>query len=150
MCLFIRRFSSFDTLLLARQKVRYLVLKGKNYEWVERTIKDIALPFWQAAMVGCSTSDYVFSKGLRPGTGTIRAEQISRRWRKHIKGKLGIDCDFYSLKHLNTDQTAALLDLKTAAVHNSHKSTKTTLTYAVNERERVHQKLKEVNNGFTY
>ncbi|WP_162944848.1 tyrosine-type recombinase/integrase [Flavisolibacter nicotianae] len=133
---------------LKRQKVRYLVLKGKNYEWVERTIKDIAVPFWQAAMEGCSKGDYVFSKGLQPGASSIRAEQISRRWRKHIKGKLGIDCDFYSLKHLNTDQTAALLDLKTASAHNSHKSTKTTLTYAVNERERVHQKLKEVNNSF--
>ena len=66
----------------------------------------------------------------------------------HIKNKLGIECDFYSLKHLNTDQTSAELGLNAAAAHNSHKSTAITMTYAVNERERVHEQLKKVNNGF--
>jgi len=134
---------------LEKQKVKYLVLKGQQHEWVERTIKDIALPFWQSALHNCGPKDYVFSVGLKPGGRPIRPEQISRRWRIHIKKKLGIHCDFYSLKHLNTDQTAAAIDLKTASAHNSHKSTKTTLTYAVNEKERVHQNIKEVNNSFT-
>lgn len=133
---------------LKTQKVKYLVLKGQQHQWVERTIKDIALPLWNEALKGCRAKDYVFSKGLKPGDTSIRSEQITRRWRTHIKGKLGIDCDFYSLKHLNTDQTSALLDLKTASAHNSHKSTRTTLTYAVNEKERVHQKLKSVQNSF--
>jgi site-specific recombinase XerC len=133
---------------LKKQKVKYLVLKGQQHEWVERTIKDIALPFWQKALENCGSKDYVFSVGLKPGEKAIRAEQISRRWRTHLKKKLGIKCDFYSLKHLNTDQTAALHDLRTASAHNSHKSTKTTLAYAVNEKERVHQKIKEVGNCF--
>lgn len=133
---------------LKRQRVKYLVLKGQSYQWVERTIKDIALPFWRKAMEDCTAKDYVFSKGLRPGANPIRVDQINRRWKRHIKDKLGITCDFYSLKHLNTDQTAALLDLKTASVHNSHKSTGTTLLYAVGEKERVHQKVKEVSNSF--
>ncbi|RYE32379.1 MAG: hypothetical protein EOP48_31075, partial [Sphingobacteriales bacterium] len=100
---------------LKKQKVKYLVLKGQQHEWVERTIKDIALPFWQSALENCGPKDYVFSVGLKPGKKPIRPEQITRRWRTHIKKKLGIECDFYSLKHLNTDQTAAALDLKTAA-----------------------------------
>jgi len=133
---------------LVKQKIKFLVLKGQEYEWVERTIKDIALPLWKEALGGCGTKDYVFSKGLKPGPSMIRAEQISRRWRTHIKKKLGIECDFYSLKHLNTDQTATILDLKTAAAHNSHKSTKITMSYAVNERERMHEKLKKVENAF--
>ncbi|RZK12872.1 MAG: hypothetical protein EOO43_18405 [Flavobacterium sp.] len=134
---------------LKRQKVKYLVLKGQQYEWVERTIKDIALPFWKEAMKGCGAKDYVFSKGLKPGAKSIRSEQISRRWRRHIKKKLDIDCDFYSLKHLNTDQTAEALDLKTASAHNSHKSTGTTLIYAIGEKDRVHQKIKSVQNSFS-
>lgn len=133
---------------LKRQKVKYLVLKGQSYEWVERTIKDIALPYWRKAMEGCTKDDYVFSKGLRPGARPIRVDQINRRWKRHIKDKLGITCDFYSLKHLNTDQTAALLDLKTASLHNSHKSTGTTLIYAVGEKERTHLKVKQVSNSF--
>jgi hypothetical protein len=134
---------------LKKQKVKYLVLKGQQYEWVERTIKDIALPYWKEAMQGCGAKDFVFSKGLKPGAKSIRSEQISRRWRRHIKKKLDIDCDFYSLKHLNTDQTAEALDLKTASAHNSHKSTGTTLVYAVGEKDRLHQKIKSVQNSFS-
>jgi integrase len=134
---------------LKKQKVKYLVLKGQQNELVERTIKDIALPLWQFAMEGCGPKDFIFSSGLKPGPKAIRAEQISRRWRTHIKKKLGIACDFYSLKHLNTDQTSAILGLNAAAAHNSHKSTIITQTYAVNEKERQHEQLKKINNGFT-
>lgn len=133
---------------LKKQQVTYLVLKGRYHQWVTRTIKDIALPLWIKALEGCSAKDYVFSVGLKPGPRNIREEQISRRWRKHIKNKLGITCDFYSLKHLNTDQTSALLGLNAAAAHNSHKSTAITRVYAVNEDARMHELLKTVNNGF--
>jgi site-specific recombinase XerC len=133
---------------LKKQKVKFLILKGQQYEWVERTIKDIALPLWKHALEGCNGKDFVFSKGLKPGANMIRAEQISRRWRTHVKKKLGIDCDFYSLKHLNTDQTASLLDMQAASAHNSHKSTRITMTYAVNEKQRQHERLKTLQNSF--
>lgn len=133
---------------LKKQKVQYLVLKGRNPQWVERTIKDCALAHWRKAMSGCGPNDYVFSKGLKPGKSCIRNEQIARRWKRHIKVKLGINCDFYSLKHLNTDQTAATLGLTTAAAHNSHLSTNTTMHYAVNEKERMHEKIKSISNHF--
>jgi integrase len=133
---------------LSRQKVKYLVLKGQSYHWVERTIKDSALPFWQEATKGCKPKEFVFSKGLKPGAKQIRSEQIVRRWRLHVKTKLGITCDFYSLKHLNTDQTSAILGLEAASAHNSHKSTGITMMYAVNEKERMHDKLRTVSNQF--
>ena len=100
-------------------------------------------------MEGCGSKDFIFSKGLKPGPKGIRADQISRRWRVHIKKKLGITCDFYSLKHLNTDQTSARLGLSLASAHNSHKSTAITMTYAVNEKERMHEQLKKVRNSFS-
>lgn len=87
---------------LRNQSVRYMVLKGKQYEWVERPIVDEALPFWRMAMQGCRMEDYLFSVGLAPGEKQIRPEQITRRWERHIKGKLGIEATWYSLKHLNT------------------------------------------------
>jgi len=63
--------------------------------------------------------DYIFSKYLETGKTSNRPEQITRRWKRHVKDKLGIEADFYSLKHLNTDETAALLDLGDAAAHES-------------------------------
>ena len=128
--------------------MKYLILKGQQYEWVTRTIKDVALPLWQRALQGCDPKNYIFSVALKPGPNKIREEQISRRWRTHIKEKLGIKCDFYSLKHLNTDQTSAMLGLSMAASHNSHKSIATTRVYAVNEYNRIHEQLKKVDNHF--
>jgi integrase len=133
---------------LKNQRVKYLVLKGSQHEWVYRPIKNIALPLWQDAINGCGPKDFVFSAGLRFGVASIRADQVCRRWRTHVKRKLGINCDFYSLKHLNTDQTSAILGLNAAAAHNSHKSLRTTQAYAVNESNRVHDQIKKLNNGF--
>jgi integrase len=133
---------------LKNQRVKYLMLKGNQHEWVFRTIKDIVLPLWQEALRDCRPKDFVFSIGLRPGTSSIRPDQVCRRWRTHIKKKLGIDCDFYSLKHLNTDQTSAILGLNAAAAHNSHKSLRTTQVYAVYEKNRMDEQIKKLNNGF--
>jgi len=67
--------------------------------------------------------DFVFGKGLCPAKESNRAEQITRRWNVYVKKKLNIEADYYSLKYLNTDETAALLDGNDAAAHNSHTST---------------------------
>lgn len=134
---------------LGLQQFRTLIKKGKNYRWVERTIKDVALPYWIDQMKDCDAEDYVFSKNLTPGPKPIRAEQITRRWRTHIKQKLGITADLYSLKHLNTDETAALTDIHTAAQQNAHTSPVITLKhYAFGESDRKHEKLKKIGNKF--
>lgn len=139
---------------LVRQKVKYLILKGKEYEWKQRTIKDIALPLWKDIMKDCKENDYVFSVGLEPGPKPIRPDQVQHRWRRHIQGKkedgkLGIKCSWYSLKHLNTEQTAKLVGLKIAADQNAHSSTIITMKhYAIGEKERMHEQAKQVNNKF--
>lgn len=133
---------------LKKQAVKVTIIKGSQQREVIKTIKDIALPFWLEAMEGCREDDFVFSKGLRPGGTMIRPEQISRRWRLHVKEKLGIQADMYSLKHLHTDEVASLLSLDAAGKHNSHTSNKTTLIYAVNEKEREAERLKKVGNKF--
>ena len=66
-----------------------------------------------------------------------------------VKVKLGISEDFYSLKHLNLDETSAILDLKDASKMASHTSTAVTKKhYAVNENSRQNTRLKEVDNPF--
>lgn len=133
------------------QGQRYLatIKKGKHYRQEWRTIKDVAVMYWHQAVSGGNPDDYVFSKGLKPGPVPIDAVQISRRWRVHVKDKLGITADFYSLKHLNTDETASQMGIAVAAAHNAHRGTKITIDhYAVGHKERMHQVLKTVDNSF--
>ena len=134
---------------LQTQKYKCLIKKGKAFREVERTIKDVALPYWMEALHNCGKEEIIFSEGLVPGKTVIRPEQITRRWKRHVKEDLGIDADFYSLKHLNTDETAALLGINDAAAHNSHTSTVITMKhYALGEKERQHERLKKVENKF--
>jgi hypothetical protein len=66
-----------------------------------------------------------------------------------VKKKLGVKEDFYSLKHLNLDETASILNINDAAAMASHTSTVITLKhYAVNEKSRQNKRLKLVNNKF--
>lgn len=140
---------------LKKQVVKYLVLKGKGYEWVERPIKNIVLPLWKKAMEGCGTDDYLFSKALKPGAGPIRPEQVTRRWKRHIKAKLDITADLYSLKHLNTTSTIDYLEqyshaeqaTELAAGQTAHKGGAMIVNfYDVKSRERRQEAIRGVDN----
>lgn len=120
--------------------------KGKKRQ-VKKVIKTIALPFWRAQVEGYPTHYYVFGKGLLPGPSPIRPEQVTRRWKRHVKDKLGLNVDLYSLKHLNTDETAALLSLQDAARHNSHTTDVITRKhYAFGEQDRQNERLRNLDN----
>lgn len=134
---------------LKMQKYKSTVKKGTHYREVYRTIKDIALLFWSEQMETCGDEDYVFSRDLMHGPKAIRVDQISRRWKHYVKVPLGITADFYSLKHLNTDATVDALGMADAAAQNAHTSTNMVMkVYAINEKERQHQRLKMLENKF--
>jgi integrase len=126
-----------------------LIKKGNQQKWVKRAIKDITLPLWRKALFAGRSTDYVFSIGLVPGPKEINRDQISRRWRVHVKEKLGITSDFYALKHLNLDETSRLLSMKDAALMAGHTDTKMVESvYAVGEKERQLERLKTIKNNF--
>ncbi len=129
------------------QRIAILVLKGRNYvrEW--RPIKDVALPFWIEAMEDCGQDDYVFSEGFISGNRMLSPKIPTRTWMHKVKKPLVITADLYSLKHLNSDETAALTDLATAAAHNAQR-TKVIELYAQGEKERNLERLKKVSNTF--
>jgi integrase len=132
-----------------RQVFKLTISKDSSIREVERPIKNVALSYWLLAIGGCKPDDYIFSQHLLPGPVAIKAYQITKRWNRHIKKKLGIEEDFYSLKHLNLDEISALLDLKDASAMASHRSTLITgKVYAVNEAQRQAERLKNVNNLF--
>lgn len=123
------------------------VLKGKNPVEKKRVIKDIAYEFWKDLIQDADPEWYVFSRNLKPGPKMISSNQSTRRWKKHIKEKLNIDVDLYSLKHLNTDETSQLLDIQHAALQNSHASTAITKAhYAFGEEDRMMDRLKKLDN----
>ncbi len=134
---------------LTNQQFKVIIKKGNQSKETLKTIKDIALPLWIEVMKGCKSNDYVFSKGLQPGPKPIRPEQITRRWLRHVKKPLQISADFYSLKHLNLDETAELLDISAAAGMAGHTSPVITMKhYTIGEKNRQHVRLKSVNNKF--
>jgi len=134
---------------LKRLIYKTLIKKGGSQVWIERPIKKIAIDFWLRALDGSRKEDYIFSEGLRPGPEMIRREQITRRWKTHVKNKLGIAADFYSLKHSNLDEITERLDLKAAARAAGHTNTRMVKQhYAVNEEQRQLKAVQNMKNSF--
>ena len=104
------------------EKLTYttLIKKGGRAKWVERPIKKISVPFWEKAMINAQKGDYIFSEGLKPGKQCIRRDQITRRWKVHVKDKLGIEADFYAMKHSNLTEISARQGAKAAAKAAGH------------------------------
>ena len=107
---------------LKNQRYKVIVQKGRNYTQVWKTIKDVAMPYWLSVMKECVKGDFVFSVGLKPGSKQIQPYQVTKRWYRLVKKKIGIAADFYSLKHLHTTEVVDLLGEKEAAKHNEHTS----------------------------
>lgn len=91
---------------IKNQEYKVLIKKGNQYVEEIKVIMLEALPYWIEIMSECkSPEDYLFSKGLKPGSVTIAARQISRRWNRLIKKKYSlindteVTSDFYALKH---------------------------------------------------
>lgn len=140
---------------LEAQTFKVTIIKGSARREVLKPIKDVALPFWEEALtkpqrkgltLPCGPDQYVFGYRMMPNDKPITAHQISRRWRSNVKLQLGIEADFYSLKHSHSDEIAAELGMVEAMRHNSHTSAGTTMTYTVNERSRKDERIKKIGN----
>ena len=134
-----------ENVYLDKSYYQVYVKKGRKKRWVNKVIKDIAMPYWRD-QIGNNLSGYVFSVGLLPGGHPIRPEQVTRKWKRHVKDKLGITADLYSLKHLNTDEVSAELSLAEAARLNSHSIQMARKHYAVNEKIREMDRLRALKN----
>lgn len=100
---------------LEDQEYTVLIKKGKQYVWVKKIIIPAAIPFWTEIIGQCKNEeDYIFSKGLLPGTFPIKPYQITKRWKRLVKDSkkiidpetkkvITVTEDFYTLKHLFLD-----------------------------------------------
>lgn len=134
---------------LSAQTYKTIVRKGKSYKEVERTIKDVAIPFWEGFTKDAQEDDYLFGIDFLPASKQMVPDTITRRWQKWVKIGLKIQVDLYSLKHLNTTETVGLVGEKAAAQQNAHNTTAMVIsTYDVHRAGRQHDILKSVNNKF--
>ncbi|MBK7885448.1 MAG: tyrosine-type recombinase/integrase [Chitinophagaceae bacterium] len=136
---------------LENQTYKITVIKGKYKREELRPIKNVALPYWQDIVNKATIGQYLFGRTLQPGDKPTTRDYITKKWQREVKdkNKLNIQADLYSLKHSNLDETAAELSLKEASMMAGHTSTVITMKhYAIGEKERQNNRLKEVNNKF--
>jgi integrase len=134
---------------LANQKYRCIIRKRKQHLEVERTIKDLAVPYWREFLKDCPDDHFIFGAHYLPAAIAMTIDGPTKHWKKYIKTGLGIDIDFYALKHLHTTEIVDALDEQAAAELNKHTSTAMVVSiYDVKQKDRQHEKLKKVNNPF--
>lgn len=135
---------------LKNQYYKVVIKKGKLNEEQLRPIKFIAIDFWQAQCNEAKDGEYLFGTSLKPNIVPGTRDYITKKWQREVKKRLGVNKDFYSLKHLNLDETAALLNVEAASKMAGHTSTVITMKhYLINEKERQNELLKKVNNSFS-
>ncbi|PHQ27694.1 tyrosine-type recombinase/integrase [Leeuwenhoekiella nanhaiensis] len=135
---------------LQAQEFTVVISKGKSKKEVKKVILLGAIELWKELLDIAKPGEYIFSKGLVPGTKKINDDQVSKRWYRLVKNSdqikgpegdpLNITADFYSLKHtfldsLQTDQAQKLA---------SHTSARTTAIYQVNKEKRDREELKKL------
>lgn len=137
---------------IKNQTFKVLVKKGNkkiSARTETKTIKDIAMPFWIEYLNGYDDGEFIFSRKFIPGKSSISRDWLTHYWQKTVKIPLSIDEDFYSLKHLNFDETTQLLGMEAAAAFVGHTTTQMGKKhYAVGEKQRELDKLKKIGNSF--
>ncbi len=152
---------------LKKQEYKATILKGDKYSEVKKIIINSALPYWIDLLKGVKKNDdYIFSKFLEPGSDAIQEYQITKRWKRLVKDRVGFvggklkllkdiedgiayktPADFYAMKHLFLDELdKSENDNKLAQILASHTSSQMTDTvYLVTKKERENEKLKKLN-----
>jgi integrase len=153
---------------LENQEYKITIQKGRQYNETIKVIVPNALPFWKEVMQEAKAGDYLFAKSLKPDPVPIAPQQITRRWRYHVKSKLvikngkvieksGLDknetgipvtADFYSLKHLFLDKVDEATSGSSENISSnlaSHTTpTITNSVYLVNKKKREREQLKKL------
>ncbi|WP_300440380.1 site-specific integrase [Christiangramia sp.] len=127
-----------------QSEFKVMVKKGRTYQEEIRAINGNVKHLWLEILNEAVKNDYLFSVGLVPGVKNIRPDQITRRWKRHVKDKLNITADFYALKHLHTDMIAEKVNIDMASAVNGHKSnTMAEHHYAVGQQKRILNNIKK-------
>ena len=126
---------------LDKQEFVILLEKGGQYKRCTKVILTPALEYWKEVCEECkSPDDYLFSLNFVPNKKIGHTEIVTRFWKRNVKDKLGVDADFYALKHYMLDN----LDSDTAMLLASHTNKNTTAIYQVNKAKKDREMLKQL------
>ena len=126
---------------LDKQEFVILLEKGGQYKRCTKVILSPALEYWKEVCEECqSPDDYLFSLNFVPNKKIGHTEIVTRFWKRNVKDKLGVDADFYALKHYMLDN----LDSDTAMLLASHTNKNTTAIYQVNKAKKDREMLKRL------
>ncbi|WP_392447962.1 tyrosine-type recombinase/integrase [Capnocytophaga canis] len=125
-----------------QQEFTIFLEKGSQYTPCTKVILNPAVDFWKDIIRECkSDDDYLFGIGFKPNRKPVMSETVTRYWKRHVKNKLGIEADFYALKHYMLDS----LDSETAMLLASHTNQNTTAIYQVNKKKKEREQLKKLD-----
>jgi len=140
---------TMSDILLKHREYKVTILKGRGQRQEIKAILPESYKFWKEVAEEGKDKKHPFGSSFAPDDKPLQPEVVSRTWKKLVKDELGMgDIDFYSLKHLHTDLIAARFGLETAQVHDDHHDSSTTGIYAVGEKKRQLEKLKQLDIGF--
>ena len=126
---------------LDKQEFVILLEKGGQYKRCTKVILTPALEHWKEVCEECqSPDDYLFALNFVPSKKMGHTEIVTRFWKRNVKDKLGIEADFYALKHYMLDN----LDSDTAMLLASHTNKNTTAIYQVNKAKKDREMLKQL------
>jgi integrase len=128
------------------QTFKITVLKNNTPTEELKAINNNVLHFWSEIIENSEKGNYLFSQNLSPGEKQIRSEQITRRWKTHVKNKLGINEDFYSFKHKYLTKVVDLKGRNLASGIAGHTSNKMLDNhYDLNNKQRIIEYGKRIN-----
>jgi len=126
---------------LDKQEFVILLEKGGQYKRCTKVILTPALEYWKEVCEECqSPDDYLFALNFVPSKKMGNTEIVTRFWKRNVKDKLGIEADFYALKHYMLDN----LDSDTAMLLASHTNKNTTAIYQINKAKKDREMLKQL------
>ena len=124
-----------------KQEFVILLEKGGQYKRCTKVILTPALEYWKEVCEECqSPDDYLFALNFVPSKKMGHTEIVTRFWKRNVKDKLGIEADFYALKHYMLDN----LDSDTAMLLASHTNKNTTAIYQINKAKKDREMLKQL------
>lgn len=131
--------------------------KKKKYKVVSKPIHNDVVSLWREVMSEAKPGEYLFGHGFKPGPNRYKAASYSNKYKEQIKDGLGIQENFYTLKHRKLSELRQYM-LSTEAMELSRKVTQqaathdnfsTTEIYLGEEQSLINTLLKSVRSAIT-
>lgn len=136
-------------ILIKYKEFKITIKKGRSSRQEIKAILPGAFKLWKELADEGQGKKHPFGPSFKPDDQPINPGIVNKTWKRLIKDELCMgDIDFYSLKHLHTDLVAARFGIETAQGLDDHKDPAVTSIYAVGEKKRQLEKLKQLDIGF--